>query len=96
VADEAKKNPSAVRFGANLLSRRKAAGLSQEETAYSAGVHRTEVGLLERGERVPRIDTVVKVAAALSVPPGDLLDGIIWEVPKSDEGRIRIEPSEDE
>jgi transcriptional regulator with XRE-family HTH domain len=36
----------------------------------------TEVGLLERAERMPRIDTLVKLAAALSIPPSDLLKGI--------------------
>ena len=57
----------ARRFGTNLRQARKRADLSQEEVGARASLHRTEVGLLERGARVPRIDTLVKVAAALGV-----------------------------
>jgi transcriptional regulator with XRE-family HTH domain len=66
-------------FAANLLACRKRAGLSQEELGFRASLHRTEIGLLERGARVPRIDTLIKLAAALNVPPDDLLGGIGWE-----------------
>ena len=34
--------------------------------------------MLERGERVPRIDTLIKLASALSIQPGELLVGIDW------------------
>ena len=66
-------------FGANLVACRKRAGLSQEALGFLASLHRTEVGLLERGARVPRIDTLIKLASALNIPPGDLLEGIGWE-----------------
>lgn len=69
----------AKQFGANLARARKRAGLSQEAAALRASLHRTEIGLLERGERTPRIDTAVKVAAAVGVEPGDLFEGIAWE-----------------
>jgi transcriptional regulator with XRE-family HTH domain len=65
-------------FGGNLRSARRAAGLSQEEAAVRASLHRTEIGLLERGERMPRIDTAVKLAGAVGVPVADLLAGIEW------------------
>lgn len=58
------------RFGANLNQARRASGLSQERLAGVAGMHRTEIGLLERGRRVPRIDTVAKLARALQIGPG--------------------------
>lgn len=64
------------RFGANLNQARRASGLSQERLAAVAGMHRTEIGLLERGQRVPRIDTVAKLARALEMGPGELLVGI--------------------
>jgi transcriptional regulator with XRE-family HTH domain len=64
------------RFGANLNQARRASGLSQERLAVVAGVHRTEIGLLERGLRIPRIDTVLKLARALEIGPGELLIGI--------------------
>lgn len=66
----------ATQFGCNLAAARRAAQQSQEETAVGAGLHRTEIGLLERGERVPRIDTLLKLAGALGVKPGALLDGL--------------------
>jgi transcriptional regulator with XRE-family HTH domain len=69
----------AKRFGANLAYCRKRAKLSQEELSVRASLHRTAVGQLERAERVARIDTLVKLAGSLGVPPGDLLDGLDWE-----------------
>ena len=43
----------ARRFGENLRSVRKQAGISQEALGFSAGLHRTEVGLLERASESP-------------------------------------------
>lgn len=68
----------AVGFGENLRRCRKRAGVSQEELGWRSSLHRTEVGLLERGVRTPRIDTLIKLATALEVPPGELLAGIDW------------------
>ncbi len=73
--------PSEVarQFGANLAKARRRAGLSQEEVGSLASLHRTEVGLLERGARVPRVDTLVKLAAALGIRIDcELLAGINW------------------
>lgn len=79
----------AERFGKNLNRARKRAGLSQEEAAVRASLHRTEIGLLERGERMPRIDTAIKLAGAVGVPLADLLDGIWWEPGETRPGRFR-------
>jgi transcriptional regulator with XRE-family HTH domain len=68
----------AERFAANLVRERKRAGLTQEDLGWRAAVHRTEISQLERGLRVPRIDTLVRVAASLDVHPGVLLVGIVW------------------
>jgi len=68
----------AERFGRNLRRVRRREGLSQEELAVRASLHRTEVGKLENGERLPRIDTLVRLADSMVVPPGELLDGIHW------------------
>lgn len=72
------RNPLAVHFGNNLRTCRNRAGLSQEKLGLRASLHRTEVGLLERGRREPRLDTIMKLADALEVPPSALLDGIEW------------------
>jgi transcriptional regulator with XRE-family HTH domain len=68
----------AGRFGRNLRRVRKREDLSQEELARRAGLHRTAIGLLEHGERVPRIDTLIRLADSMVVPPAELLDGISW------------------
>jgi transcriptional regulator with XRE-family HTH domain len=69
----------ADQFGRNLAYCRRRAKLSQEELAVRASLHRTAVGQLERGERVARIDTLVKLAGSLGIPPGELLDGMGWD-----------------
>jgi transcriptional regulator with XRE-family HTH domain len=69
----------AQQFGANLRYCRRRAGLSQEETAMRASLHRTAISYIERGMRIPRIDTAAKLAAVVGVDPGDLFDGIVWE-----------------
>jgi transcriptional regulator with XRE-family HTH domain len=69
----------ADQFGRNLSYCRRRAKLSQEELAVRASLHRTAVGQLERGERVARVDTVVKLAGSLGIPPEELLDGMGWD-----------------
>ena len=72
----------ARRFGRNLRCVRKQVGISQEEVGVRSGLHRTEVGLLERGARVPRIDTLVKLAGALGVKVDcPLMEGFSWTPP---------------
>jgi transcriptional regulator with XRE-family HTH domain len=68
----------AARFGQNLVRCRRRAALSQEELGARASLHRTEIGLLEHGMRVARVDTLIKLAGAMAIPPSDLLEGIHW------------------
>ena len=60
-------------FGRVVRRRRLAAGLSQEALSETAGLHRTHVGLLERGLRMPSILVAKKVAEALGTTMGELL-----------------------
>ena len=83
----------AKRFGENLGRLRVAAGLSQELLGDLAALHRTAVGQLERGERVPRTDTLVKLSAALDIDPTALLEGIGWKPPRIDTGSFEFPPS---
>jgi transcriptional regulator with XRE-family HTH domain len=76
-------------FAANVVYCRKRAGLSQEELGFRASLHRTEIGMLERGIRLARIDTLIKLAGALEVEPGDLLDGIAWKPGEPRPGHFR-------
>lgn len=64
------------RFAANLRRERLAAGLSQEALADACDLHRTEISLLERGQREPRLGTIVRLSRALSIPPARLIAGI--------------------
>ncbi len=55
------------RFGEVIRRRRLAAGLGQEKLADSAAMHRTHIGLLERGRLMPSLAVVHKLAVALDV-----------------------------
>lgn len=68
------------RFAANLRRVRTKAGVSQEELAQRCELHRTEVSLLERAGREPRLGTIAKLAGALGTTPAVLLEGITWSV----------------
>ncbi len=68
----------ARRFGENLRHQRALADITQEELGFRASVHRTEVGELERGSRIPQLDTILKLAGGLAVQPCQLIAGMIW------------------
>ena len=80
----------AVRFGENLSRARKRAGLSQEEAGIRASLHRTEIGLLEHGRRVARVDTLIQLAGAMSIPPAELLEGIFWNPGNAASGQFSV------
>lgn len=82
-------------FGRNLARCRKRVGLSQEELAVRASLHRTAVGQLERGERVARVDTLIKLAGSLSIPPGELLEGMDWDPGGTRLGQFRAPDASD-
>ena len=65
-----------VRFGRRLRELRTQAHLSQEELAERAGVHRTYVGGVERGERNVGLLNLLRFARALRVRPAVLFAGL--------------------
>lgn len=81
------------RFAVNLRRARTEAGVSQEELGYMCDLHRTEVSLLERAGREPRMATIVKLAGALNTTPGKLCDGISW-LPKARRFEVKRPPRE--
>ena len=62
--------------GMRIRELRLAKGLSQEALADEAGVHRTYMGSVERGERNISLDNIVRIARALRVAPSTLLQPI--------------------
>lgn len=60
-------------FAANLQAHRRRLDLTQEALGEVCSMHRTEIGLLERSERNPRFDTIVKLARGLEITPAELL-----------------------
>ena len=69
----------AARFGDNLARCRKRADLSQDELSVRASLHRTEISQLERGLRIARIDTLIKLIGSLEVSAEELLAGMSWD-----------------
>lgn len=65
-----------AQFARNVAEARKRARLTQEEVSRRSDVHPTEVSRIENGERDVRVSTVFRLAKALDVRPGELLDGL--------------------
>jgi transcriptional regulator with XRE-family HTH domain len=64
----------ALAFGAAIRERRLVVGLSQEELAITAMVERSHMGKIERGEHIPNLVLILRLAKALSISPGTLVD----------------------
>lgn len=65
-----------LKFGLKIRELRTIKGLSQEDLADLAGLHRTYVGGIERGERNVAFLNIVKLAKALEVSLSDLMKGL--------------------
>jgi transcriptional regulator with XRE-family HTH domain len=70
------KNPALVRIGENLRKAREKRGLSQEELAFEAGVHRTYVGGVERAEYNVTVLTLLRFTKALGITLQDAIRGL--------------------
>lgn len=64
------------RLGQNLKKLREEQGYSQESFADHCGLHRTYISGIERGVRNPTVVIVDKIAKALKVPAGQLIDDL--------------------
>lgn len=67
-------------FGDVIRAHRAKAGLSQEDLADEAGLHRTYIGLVERGQRMPSIEMVRRLALALDTSMTLLMTALEKEI----------------
>ncbi|WP_367617974.1 helix-turn-helix domain-containing protein [uncultured Muribaculum sp.] len=63
-----------IMFGRNVQLRRQSIGISQEELAFRAGLHRTYIGMVDRAERSISLQNAKKIADALNVKLDNLLN----------------------
>ncbi|TMK57409.1 MAG: transcriptional regulator [Actinobacteria bacterium] len=70
------------RFGANVVWLRIEAGLQQQELAARIGMRRQVLSKIERGEQVPRLDTILVLAAGLEVSTCQLVAWLWWDPPR--------------
>ena len=63
-------------FARNLKAKRTQRRLSQSQVSERSGIHATEISRIERGQRDPRMSTIVRLARALKTSPARLLDGM--------------------
>jgi len=59
-------------LGEAIRTLRKKQNISQEDLAFDAGVHRTYMGALERGERNVSLENILKVAGSLHIKAAEL------------------------
>ena len=63
-----------IKFGNKVRERRAELGLSQEELASRAGVHRTYIGMIERAEKNITLKNINKIATALNMELSDMFN----------------------
>jgi transcriptional regulator with XRE-family HTH domain len=63
-----------IKFGQKVRSERTKLSLSQEELASRAGVHRTYIGMIERGEKNITLENIEKIAKALKINIADFFN----------------------
>ena len=83
-------SPLGERFGAHLKRSRRRVDLSQQALADLVGMNRVNVSELERGLALPRIDTILKLAAGTNVSPCVLLEGMEWRPGRQVEGDLYL------
>ncbi|HBV01611.1 MAG TPA: transcriptional regulator [Candidatus Taylorbacteria bacterium] len=65
-----------IKFGNKVRERRAELGLSQEELASRAGVHRTYIGMIERAEKNITLGNIEKIGRALKLNLDDLMQNL--------------------
>lgn len=61
------------RFGQRVRHLRKERGITQEQLAHEAGIERSYMGAIERGERNPSLEKIHRICKALKVKSSEIL-----------------------
>jgi transcriptional regulator with XRE-family HTH domain len=69
-------NDILIKFGQRVRNERLKKSLSQEKLAASAGVHRTYIGMIERGEKNITLINIQKIAVALDLSIDSLMSSL--------------------
>jgi transcriptional regulator with XRE-family HTH domain len=75
---------SAVAFGAAVREERIRQGITQEDLSHLAGVERSHLGKIERGEHVPTLPVILRFARALKCSAAHLLEATEIKLPAPD------------
>ncbi|MHA1875466.1 MAG: helix-turn-helix domain-containing protein [Promethearchaeota archaeon] len=73
--EEVMKKDILIKFGKKVRNERTRLGLSQEQLASRAKVHRTYIGMIERAEKNITLENIGKVARALNLKLSDFFKG---------------------
>lgn len=73
-------SPAAAFIGQHIVSGRQKLGLTQDELAVISGIDSSNIRSYENGRAMPSVHSVVRIAIALNVEPGALLDGLTPEL----------------
>ncbi|MGO3833858.1 MAG: helix-turn-helix domain-containing protein, partial [Microbacteriaceae bacterium] len=77
---------AAEHIGQLMLEQRRMRGMTQDEVAAVSGIDSSNIRAYERGRSMPNVQSLVRVADALDVHPGVLLEGLtpaIFREPRS-------------
>jgi transcriptional regulator with XRE-family HTH domain len=80
-------------FTENLKRALARSPLSQEQVARRAGIDRTQMTKLTKGTQVPRVDTMIKLEAALGLERATLIQGIVWNPAMGPSGEFKLKRS---
>ena len=67
---------ASIMLGDELRKYREAAGLTQDELAHRASVHRTYVSMLERNKKSPTLDVLFRLCRAMNIPAARIVSRI--------------------
>jgi len=83
-------------FGEELRNVRTERGLSQEELGFESGYHRTYISLLERGLKIPSLQTTFRLSSALGIAPSEFIARVQRRVGAQDISRSQGRKENDE